>query len=182
MTKPSVTLVPIRRPESAVLSNLFELYVHDFSEQVPVELKPNGRFDLPLDERWWTSDDCYPFFVQHAGALAGFALARRGSRVTPGREVMDVAEFFVARGLRRRGVGQAAAAALFSAFPGAWEIRVRRTNAAAKAFWTRVARSWLGDEPSLAPFSAQGVAWDLLTLDSRLRAPASTLVSQDPSP
>ncbi len=166
-TEPSVNLVPIRRSQSLVLANLFELYVHDFSEQVPLALKPNGRFDLPLDEQWWTSEDSFPFFIHHLGALAGFALARRGSRVTSARDVMDVAEFFVVRGLRRRGVGQAAAHALFSGFPGSWEIRIRRTNPSAKRFWLQAAQAWLGQEAPLASFSAQGVTWDLLTLDSR---------------
>jgi predicted acetyltransferase len=164
VTEQNVTLVPIDPAQAEVLSSLLELYVHDFSEQVPVELKPNGRFELPLDERWWTSADHFPFFVQSAGKLAGFALVRRGSRVTAETDVMDVAEFFVVRGLRRRGVGQAAALALFSRFPGRWEIRVRSTNTAAKSFWLRVARAWLGREAQSTPFVAQGVAWEVVTL------------------
>lgn len=172
MDDKGVTLVPIERWQAQVLVNLLELYVHDFSEHVPVELKPNGRFDLPLDERWWTSAEHFPVFLQHAGALAGFALVRRGSRVTSALDVMDVAEFFVVRGARRRGVGRAAAHALFARFPGPWEIRVRRTAVAARSFWLQVARSWLGHAAELAPFTAQGVEWDVLSLDSRrVRAP-----------
>lgn len=166
-TEPGVTLVKIDPSQAQVLASLLELYVHDFSEHVPVPLKPSGRFELPLDERWWTAVDHFPFFVHHEGSLAGFALVRRGSRVTSELEVMDVAEFFVVRGLRRRGVGQAAAHALFSAFPGSWEVRVRRSNAAAQRFWSGVARSWLGHDAARAPFSAQGVEWDVLRLDSR---------------
>jgi predicted acetyltransferase len=162
-----VTLVPIEQSQSQVLASLLELYVHDFSEHVPVELKPNGRFDLPLDERWFTSAEHFPFFVHHAGGLAGFALVRRGSRVTSAPDVMDVAEFFVVRGARRRGVGQAAAHALFARFPGVWEIRVRRTASSARTFWSQVARSWQGHAAELTAFFAQGVEWELLTLDSR---------------
>jgi predicted acetyltransferase len=162
-----VTLVPIGQAQSHVLASLLELYVHDFSEHVAVELKPNGRFDLPLDERWWTSADHFPFLVEHAGSLAGFALVRRGSRVTAALDVMDMAEFFVVRGARRRGVGQAAARALFARFAGPWEIRVRRSNPAARQFWSQVAHSWLGHPPPLTPFTAQGAAWDLIALDSR---------------
>jgi predicted acetyltransferase len=160
-----VVLEPIAKDQSSVLSNLIELYVHDFSEHVPLEIKPNGRFDLPLDERWWTAEDHYPLFVRLNGKLAGFALARRGSKLTGATDVMDVAEFFVLRGLRRKGVGAAAARALFERFPGKWEIRIRKTNPAALKFWTRVVESWTGGPVSSQPFSLSGVDWDMLRIE-----------------
>ena len=46
-------------------------------------------------------------------------------------------EFFVARGLRRKGVGGAAAAAVFRSLPGAWEVRALDRNSGAGAFWAR---------------------------------------------
>ena len=62
---------------------------------------------------------------------------------------MDVAEFFVVRGARRRGVGQRAARALFELFPGTWEVRVLRANERALAFW----RSAVGSCASFAESS-----------------------------
>src|SRR3954470_1620920 len=50
VAEPLVVLEPIARDQAFVLANLFELYVHDFSEQVPIDLQPNGRFDRPIDE------------------------------------------------------------------------------------------------------------------------------------
>jgi len=49
--------------------------------------------------------------------------------------VMDMTEFFVVRGARRRGVGRSAACQLFALFPGAWEVRVMKVNERALAFW-----------------------------------------------
>jgi predicted acetyltransferase len=164
MNEPPIVLEPIAAERAFVLGNLFELYVHDFSEQVPIDLKPSGKFELALDERWWTRSDHFPFFIRQGERLLGFALVRQGSRVTAASDVMDMAEFFVVRGARGRGVGRAAAQALFAAFPGRWEIRVRETNAMAKRFWQGVAQSWLGQPLPFAPFSAAGVAWDVLEL------------------
>lgn len=164
MIVPQVVLEPIAAEQAFVLANLFELYVHDFSEQVPLELKPNGRFDLPVDDCWWNSGEHFPFFIRGQNSLLGFALVRRGSRVTDATDVMDVAEFFVVRGARGRGVGSSAARALFAAFPGRWEIRVRQSNVAAKAFWQGVARSWLGEPPPWQAFSRAGVDWLVLEL------------------
>lgn len=164
MIEPQVVLEPIAADQAFVLANLFELYVHDFSEQLPLELKANGRFDLPVDACWWTSSEHFPFFIRSEGNLLGFALVRRGSRVSTAAEVMDIAEFFVVRGARRRGVGRSAARALFSAFPGRWEIRVRQSNRAASTFWQNVAQSWLREPAPWAAFSVAGVAWQVLEL------------------
>jgi predicted acetyltransferase len=177
VTTSTVKLVSMGLEQARVLRNLFELYVHDFSEQVPIALKPNGRFDLPLDERYWSADDHFAYFVYEASELVGFALVRRGSRVTSEPDVMDVAEFFVVRGARRRGVGSAAAHALFESMPMRWEIRIRRTNVAARQFWLSAARDWLGAEPVPSAFEAQGVAWELITLDTAARAPARSSAS-----
>jgi len=164
MAEPPVAIEPIASDQASVLANLFELYVHDFSEQLPLELKANGRFDLPLDEAWWKSAEHFPFFIRAQGKLLGFALARRGSRVTSNADVMDVAEFFVVRGARQRGVGKRAALALFAAFPGRWEIRVRQSNRGAKAFWQSVAQSLRGEPVTWTAFARGGVDWLVLEL------------------
>ena len=41
----SIALHAIARSDAPVLANLFELYVHDFSEWMPLELKESGRFE-----------------------------------------------------------------------------------------------------------------------------------------
>jgi predicted acetyltransferase len=60
--------------------------------------------------------------------------------------IMDraVAEFFVVRKHRRRGVGLTAAHALFGTAWGVWEAAVVRRNVGALAFWRRAAASYPG--------------------------------------
>jgi predicted acetyltransferase len=162
VTQAPATLEPITRESASILDNLLQLYAHDFSEHVPLRMNTSGRFEIAAGEEWWTRDDHFPYLIQWHGELVGFALVRRGSRLTE-EDVMDVAEFFVVRGARGKGIGRSAAFALFHAFPGVWEVRVRRTNAAAMHFWSRVAADWLGHPMMLtSPFSKDGVDWDLL--------------------
>jgi predicted acetyltransferase len=163
-TTRAISLDPIARDEASTLRNLFELYAYDFSETVPLELHPNGRFEVPVADRWWDDAEHFPFFIREKERLHGFALARRGSRITTATDVMDVAEFFVIRGARGKGIGAAAAHALFAAFPGRWEIRVRRTNALANRFWARAANAWAGRPIASEPFTADSVAWDVFRL------------------
>lgn len=53
--------------------------------------------------------------------------------------------FFVVRAARQHGVGRAVAAAVLRDVPGPWEIAFQDANAAAAAFWPRVATDVAGD-------------------------------------
>jgi predicted acetyltransferase len=64
--------------------------------------------------------------------------------VTGDVAVFDVAEFFVVRGVRRRGIGRAAACELFRSFPGRWEVRVAEFNVTAQRFWRSVIEQFAG--------------------------------------
>ncbi|MEO8605357.1 MAG: GNAT family N-acetyltransferase [bacterium] len=126
------------------LENLLELYAHDFSEIVGGAPDATGRFGYPGLDAYWREPGRVPYLLRADGKLAGFALIARGSQVSGDAAVFDVAEFFVVRGLRRRGVGLAAAHAVFASAAGEWEVRVMRRNAAAQPFWERAVASFSG--------------------------------------
>jgi predicted acetyltransferase len=165
-TEAAVVLEPVSVDSASILDNLFELYAYDFSEHTPLRIKASGRFELTVGDVWWTRDDHFAYFIKWRGELAGFALLRMGSRVTNAPEVMDVAEFFVLRSSRGQGIGRVSAHALFRAFPGAWEVRVRRTNVAALQFWSRVVESCVRQPVSSSPFSVEGHDWDVLRFET----------------
>lgn len=170
MNEPServVLLEPIAHADADVLRRLFQLYAHDFSEHMPLVMRDDGLFDVQVDERWWTSTNHHPFFVRVDGMLSGFALAERGSRITKDPNVMDVAELFVLRGVRRRSVGRAAARALFERFPGPWEVRVRKSNADALPFWTRVVRAAAGRDVGCIDHREKNADWHLFRFETQ---------------
>ncbi len=166
-------LEPVAKADAPILRNLFELYAHDFSEHVPLELKASGRFEVDPGGRWWTDDAHFPYFIRcNGGRLAGFALVRRGSRITGASDVMDVAEFFVVRGERRKGIGVVTAHALFDAFPGPWEIRVRHANTPAMSFWSRAVGARVEGQVARTRVTLDGVDWDVLGFESESTAPS----------
>ncbi|MBW2281398.1 MAG: GNAT family N-acetyltransferase [Deltaproteobacteria bacterium] len=141
-----VQLVPATIEHQAVLENLLELYLHDFSEFIDLSVGEDGRFGYEyLEEYWKPGNGRRAFLIRSDGRLAGFALLQRGSEVSPDPEVLDVAEFFVLRGFRRAGIGLAAAHLLFRAYEGRWEVRVLESNAGAQRFWPRVVEAFTSE-------------------------------------
>jgi predicted acetyltransferase len=140
-TIPDVELRLASRADEATIENLMQLYTHDFSElwseTEDGELEEDGRFGLyaPLP-RYWEDPDRVALLLRFEGRLAGFALLNGVSH--SGRAAdRNMAEFFVVRKHRRRGVGLAAAQAIFCRYPGLWEVAVARRNTGALAFWRR---------------------------------------------
>jgi predicted acetyltransferase len=133
---PQIDLVRATPADQQRLANLLELYVHDFSEILGMTPDNDGRFGYPLAP-YWSDAGRFPFLIRSDGQLAGFALVASGSQVTGDPNVFDVAEFFVVRGVRRHGVGLAAALRVFASFAGTWEVRVLEQNSGALGFWER---------------------------------------------
>lgn len=130
-----IALHPVAVPDKPVLDNLMQLYLHDFSEISGADADDRGRFDYPQLDLYWTEAGRHPFAIRADGHPAGFALVNRFSPLQDPFEGHAVAEFFVMRKYRRRGVGRAAAMLLFDHFPGHWEVATAASNIPAQAFW-----------------------------------------------
>ena len=140
----NVTLHTTQREHSRTLGNLIQLYCYDFSELIDVEMSEEGIFASPSLDAYWTDEWRHAFLIRVDATLAGFALVHERSKLTGASGIFDMAEFFVLRKFRRRGVGGLAAFAAFDKFRGDWEVRERSANANATAFWRRAIGSYTG--------------------------------------
>lgn len=130
-----VEVVAAGEADKAIIRNMLQLYLHDFSEFEGWDLDAHGLFGYRYLDHYWVEAGRFPFLIRVDGQLAGFALVRRED----GPEaVAHLAEFFVLRAYRGRGVGTAAAEAVFRRFPGAWQVNELPRNVGALAFWRRV--------------------------------------------
>lgn len=128
--------------EKPILQNLMQLYLHDLSETNNEDVDDSGLFRYRYLDNYWTELHHYPFLIRVDGALAGFVFLCRGTYF-PDQDVIEkagmlIAEFFVIRKYRQRGVGTQVAIQLFDRFPGRWEIAQEHKNRVAKIFWRRV--------------------------------------------
>jgi len=126
----AVEVIEASDEDRPVVRRLLQFYHYDFSEFDGTDVDTRGEFLHRYFDEYWTEPDRNAYLFRVSGAWAGLALVFTGLP-------HDVAEFFVMRKYRRRGVGAEAAAQLFARFPGEWTVRQQLTNPAASAFWRK---------------------------------------------
>lgn len=133
MAHVAIKLCRVHEEDRAVIGELLDEYLPELARH---RERSTGAIDaasykyLPL---YWTDSGRHAFTIVVEGQLAGFLLVRQvGEGAAP---VSQVSEFYVRPSFRRRGVGRAAARAIWERFPGAWELQVHGRNAGAAAFW-----------------------------------------------
>jgi len=128
-----VQLVPVREEDKSVLANLLQLYRYDFSTIRGYELTGHGTYVYRYLDAYFLEPTRSAFLIRHEGELAGFVMIR-----TRPDGVHEMAELFVVRLHRRRGVGRAAARRAFATRSGRWEVSFDTANTEAAAFWPGV--------------------------------------------
>ena len=161
--KPSahIELVPAAVEQESILANLLELYAHDFSEFLSLELGADGRFGYKNLPPYWSEPGRYPFLIQVDGRLAGFALVKRAGTI------FDMAEFFIVRGYRRLGIGRQVAHEVWKRFPGRWEVRVMERNGTALNFWQRAIAAFNGEAIEPVRIDKDGEGWYVFAFECR---------------
>jgi predicted acetyltransferase len=120
-----------------VLERLWNLFRHDMSAFTGSLPSPDGTFRsdrlrTALTEPGWAS-----YLFHQYDRPIGFALVRNLDG--PGPTVL--AGFFLVNGARRQGHGLSAALNVLRRHPGDWDVAFQDENAAAVAFWPRVAEA-----------------------------------------
>ena len=163
---PLLEVLPATPEQEPILANLLELYAHDFSEFIDLRLGPDGRFGYPWLPLYLSEETRYPFLVKVDGELAGLVFVVRGSRITRDPKIWDMAEFFIVRRYRRRGVGAAVARKVWERFPGLWEVRVVEGNEPAYAFWRAATRAFTNSAVQEHSTIIEGKRWSVFSFVS----------------
>ncbi|ATQ42677.1 GNAT family N-acetyltransferase [Caulobacter mirabilis] len=138
-----LTVSPATPADSALLAGLMQFYIYDFSEIAPegsrdYDVEPDGLFrPYPYLDAYWQEDGRWPLIFRLDGAAIGFALVNQISNRADGFVERNMAEFFIMRQHRRRGLAAAALAQVLKLHPGRWEVAVLDRNPGALAFWPK---------------------------------------------
>lgn len=127
-----------KKDHKHIIENMMQLYLHDLSEFVKLEMDSQGRF--LIDEYfnlYWVESDRYPYLIYHQGLIAGFAFVRG-----LGFNTWSIAEFFILQEHRKNSIGSSAATQLFALHPGRWHIAQLESNTLAQSFWLKVINTY----------------------------------------
>ena len=167
----NIEVISATLEQAPILANLLELYIHDFSEFLELAPGPDGRFGYDQAPLYW-SDPCrYPFLAWVDGELAGLVLIKSDSNreTAPAEDaaLWDIAEFFILRGYRRRGIGTQIAHEVWRRFPGNWQVRVMEINPSAIRFWERAIAEFTGQPTAFQNMEKDGKSWRVFSFESK---------------
>lgn len=152
--------------DASVFRHLLQLYVYDFSEIEGFDLNEHGLYRYRYLDNYWSEEDRHPFLVRVDGKLAGFVLV---NTLTSAAEAdFSIAEFFILRKYRRRGVGTQVAHRIFDMYPGWWEMKQTKKNIAAQSFWRKTVSSYNANAHRDYPVGTGTTDRPLQTVKSRL--------------
>jgi predicted acetyltransferase len=143
LTALDVLVRPALAGEQRLIEGLIQFYIYDWSEMErpdsdAFEVEANGQFEAYPDlGDYWSKAEHWPLVIAIGERVAGFALLNTHSHLSGGHIERNMAEFFVARKHRRRGVAAEALRQILHLHPGQWEVAIAERNMAAKAFWPK---------------------------------------------
>lgn len=121
-----------------VLKNLLQFYSYDFSEYTKADVEESGLFAAytHLNDYWEHEANRFPYLILQQDKYIGFVLVRK---IEEGQGLhFSIAEFFVLKRHRRKGIGKAVAMQVFTLHKGRWEVFQMEANVPAQTFWKNV--------------------------------------------
>jgi len=132
--------------DKETLRNLMQLYIYDFTEFTEAAVQSDGLYNLVPDfnDYWLGNSTHYPMLIRYDQECAGFAMVKQVDRRN--RTLHVIAQSFIMRKFRRRGLGQRVAERIFEQFKGEWEVYQLERNVPAYHFWTKTIHSYTGGD------------------------------------
>lgn len=136
-----VTLVPATTADYATICNLARFYAYDISEFYGDDpewgVTEDGMYDSEIDfKKYFEDSNASLSLIRYKGKLAGFIIIDKNS-IDPTGE-FNMAQFFIVRTYKGRGLGKYCAFHYFRKFMGLWEINVLPKNESAYKFWRSI--------------------------------------------
>ena len=134
-----IKLIPATLDDYPIIQNMGRFYVYDMSEFLGFEegweIPNNGLFECIDFKKYWETKDAFPFLIRYHDDLIGFAIIdKKGS--DPSID-FNMAQFFILRKFKNKGVGKHVAQMCFDKFRGTWEVMIIPENTGAYEFWKK---------------------------------------------
>ncbi len=137
----NIEITEATREDQSIIQNLARFYIYDLSEYQLRKCPDDGLFEDEDYSRYWTTPGHFPFLVTCQNELAGFVFVEEGGRSAD--IDYNIAEFFIVRKFRGKGVARFAARNIFQRFRGNWEVMAIARNAPAIQFWKKTINEYV---------------------------------------
>lgn len=139
-----IKLIPASLKEHPIIQNMGRFYVYDMSEfmgkEEGWEIPEDGLYECIDFKKYWEDKNSFPFIVKYKNEIAGFVIVdKKGSSA----EIdFNMAQFFVLRKFKNKGLGRYIAHECFKKFAGVWEVMVIPGNEGAYRFWRSTIKNY----------------------------------------
>ena len=127
-----VFIAPIEKKH--IIRHLLELYDHDMSEWEQTDVNEAGLYGYKYLDYYWTEEGRYPYLVTADGNYCGFALVKTAFE----RPGYTIAEFFIMRKYRKRGLARNLLEYVHKCHPGEWIHSAHLNNFVSQAMCRKV--------------------------------------------
>ena len=132
-------LKQIKQQNLNILNNLFQLYIHDISKELPWDCNENGMFDAYTLNEWFENKDNFGYLVYIEDKLAGFVMIDKEFKVLKNQiNNYNLSEIFILNNYKGKGLARKVIKQVFDMYKGNWECRPVPKSASALTFWEKV--------------------------------------------
>ena len=124
-----IDLVLVNKNEKEILSDLIKEYEREL-------LKVNEPEKYKYLNSYWEKENRFPYFVYVDKNIVGFVLVNDYNLIN--KDGKSIAEFYIKKEFRNKGIGKMAIFTIFDSFSGNWEIRELKENINGQNFWRKV--------------------------------------------
>lgn len=146
ITLTDITLHAASLQDYPAIQNMGRFYVYDMTEymgkEAGWEMPEDGLYECIDFKKYWEVEGAFQFLIRYQRELAGFVIVdKKGSE--PDVD-FNMAQFYILRKFKGKGVGRYVAEQCFENFRGKWEVMVMPGNEGAYRFWRACIKHYTG--------------------------------------
>lgn len=138
MSELTVELIQTGPEHIELIRNLYQFYAYESSDWEQEDVEADGRFYIHDEHlaRYWQEPQWSANLILVEGYIAGFLLVERSEVV--GIEAQELADLFILKRYRRKGIGAALATQVLMSGEGDWLVRFYDQDETSQGFWRSV--------------------------------------------
>jgi ribosomal-protein-alanine N-acetyltransferase len=136
-----ILLSPASIADYPIIQNMASYYAYDVSEYMGWPQQNDGKHSIGMDFiKYWQAENTFPLIIKYQDELVGFVIIDKN--VSDLSNDFNIAQFFILRKFKKKGIGRHIAFQCFDKFFGNWEVFVMPGNEGAYRFWRKIIKAY----------------------------------------